>query len=107
MDAFLQLYRKSRPDDPRIHVNLGTLLIQQSRYADAEQSLAFEGALQQVLERDFAHKLDRRERRFLLGLTRSLLDNGGEVHEVGITLLMLTPVPFVNVNETGMGLPAR
>nr|WP_244887911.1 DUF3375 domain-containing protein [Ectothiorhodospira mobilis] len=49
---------------------------------DSEQSLAFEEALDRVLSREFAHRLDRRERRFLLQLTRVLLDNGGEVHKV-------------------------
>lgn len=49
---------------------------------DPEQTLEFEAALEQVLARDFAHQLDRRERRFLMQLTRLLLDNGGEVHEV-------------------------
>ena len=49
---------------------------------DPEQTLEFEGALDQVLSRDFAQHLGRRERRFLMQLTRVLLDNGGEVHEV-------------------------
>ncbi len=49
---------------------------------DPEQTLAFETALDQVLSREFARSLDRRERRFLMQLTRLLLDNGGEVHEV-------------------------
>ncbi|MGD8308813.1 MAG: DUF3375 domain-containing protein [Chromatiales bacterium] len=49
---------------------------------DPEQTLSFESALDQVLARDFAHGLDRRERRFLMQLTRRLLDSGGEVHEV-------------------------
>jgi hypothetical protein len=49
---------------------------------DPEQTLDFEAALEQVLTRDFARRLDRRERRFLMQVTRVLLDNGGEVHEV-------------------------
>jgi len=49
---------------------------------DPERSLAFEEALDTVLGREFAQQLEVRERRFLLRLTRALLDNGGEVHEV-------------------------
>jgi len=49
---------------------------------DPEQTLEFEMALDQVLSRNFARRLERRERRFLMQLTRLLLDNGGEVHEV-------------------------
>ncbi len=49
---------------------------------DPEQTLEFEEALERVFSREFTHKLTRRERRFLMQLTRSLLDNGGEVHEV-------------------------
>ncbi|HET7570146.1 MAG TPA: DUF3375 domain-containing protein [Gammaproteobacteria bacterium] len=49
---------------------------------DPEQTLAVESALEQVLSRDFAHRLSRAERRFLRQLTRSLLDRGGDVHEV-------------------------
>lgn len=49
---------------------------------DPEQSLAFEEALERVLSREFARELDVGERRFLLQLTRSLLDNGAEVHDV-------------------------
>ncbi|HET8552770.1 MAG TPA: DUF3375 domain-containing protein [Gammaproteobacteria bacterium] len=49
---------------------------------DPEQTLEFESALEQVLARDFARNLSRAERRFLLQLIRSLLDSGGEVHEV-------------------------
>lgn len=49
---------------------------------DPEQSLEFESALDRVLSREFAWKLERRERLFLVQLTRLLLDNGGEVHEV-------------------------
>jgi hypothetical protein len=49
---------------------------------DPEQSAAVDSALEQVLEREFSRSLSRQERRFLLGLTRQLLDRGGEVHEV-------------------------
>jgi len=49
---------------------------------DPEQSAAYEDALEQVMQRDFSRMLERDERRFLLGLTRRLLDRGGEVHEV-------------------------
>ncbi len=49
---------------------------------DPEQSVALENALEDVLSRDFSRELSRRERRFLLQLTRLLLERGGEVHEV-------------------------
>ena len=49
---------------------------------DPEQTLDFEAALERVLARNFARRLDRNERRFLMQVTRVLLDNGGEVHEV-------------------------
>ncbi len=49
---------------------------------DPEQTLAFEEALDRVLSREFARQLAPPERRFLLQLTRGLLDNGGEVHDV-------------------------
>jgi hypothetical protein len=49
---------------------------------DPEQSATLEQALDQVLTREFAGRLDQRERRFLLRLTRSLLEQGGTVHEV-------------------------
>ena len=49
---------------------------------DPEQELAFEEALERVLSRGFARRLEPREKRFLLRLTRELLENGGEVHEV-------------------------
>ena len=49
---------------------------------DPEQALAFEFALERLLSREFINKLERRERRFLVQLTRLLLDNGGLVHEV-------------------------
>lgn len=49
---------------------------------DPAQSAALDGALDQVLAREFAGQLQSRERRFLLGLTRTLLAQGGMVHEV-------------------------
>lgn len=49
---------------------------------DAEQSGQLEAAVDAVTGRDFARKLDRRERSFLLHLTRTLLDRGGHVHDV-------------------------
>src|SRR5690606_30100645 len=49
---------------------------------DPEQSAILEAALDQLLSRDFVHQLDRDECRFLVRMTRLLLDNGGEVHEV-------------------------
>jgi len=49
---------------------------------DAEQSGQLEAAVDAVTSRDFARRLDRRERSFLLHLTRTLLDRGGNVHDV-------------------------
>ena len=49
---------------------------------DPEQSMELEVALEQILSRDFSEQLDRRERRFLLQLTRILLERGEHVHEV-------------------------
>lgn len=49
---------------------------------DPEQSAALDSSLDQVLERPFAAKLESNERRFLLRLTRILLDEGGHVHDV-------------------------
>ncbi|RME05396.1 MAG: DUF3375 domain-containing protein [Anaerolineae bacterium] len=49
---------------------------------DPEKSSEFEEALERVLSRDFSHKLEPTERRFLLRLTGTLLDNGAEVHDV-------------------------
>lgn len=49
---------------------------------DAEQSSQLETAVDAVASRAFARKLDRRERGFLLHLTRILLDRGGHVHDV-------------------------
>lgn len=49
---------------------------------DAEQSGQLEAAIDAVTSRDFARRLGRRERSFLLHLTRTLLDRGGHVHDV-------------------------
>lgn len=49
---------------------------------DPEQSATLEQALDQLMERDFVARLDTQERRFLLRLTRNLLEQGGMVHEV-------------------------
>jgi len=49
---------------------------------DPEQNASLDQALEQVISRDFVQKLKLHERRFLLNLTRSLLDQGGMVHEV-------------------------
>ena len=49
---------------------------------DPEQSATFDGALDQVMSRGFAGQLQAKERRFLHGLTRTLLEQGGMVHEV-------------------------
>lgn len=49
---------------------------------DAEQSGQLESAVDAVASRGFARRLDRRERGFLLHLTRILLDRGGQVHDV-------------------------
>ncbi|AKK66109.1 DUF3375 domain-containing protein [Xanthomonas translucens] len=49
---------------------------------DAEQSAQLDAALETVLARSFARKLDRRERGFLRGLTGTMLERGGQVHDV-------------------------
>ncbi|MBB4131754.1 MULTISPECIES: DUF3375 domain-containing protein [unclassified Xanthomonas] len=49
---------------------------------DAEQSAQLDAALETVLARAFARKLDRRERSFLRGLTGTMLERGGQVHDV-------------------------
>ncbi|MBS0591764.1 MAG: DUF3375 domain-containing protein [Proteobacteria bacterium] len=49
---------------------------------DSERSAQLDAALDAVLSRTFAQVLAREERGFLRGLTRVLLDRGGEVHEV-------------------------
>ncbi|MCD7100167.1 DUF3375 domain-containing protein [Stenotrophomonas sp. MMGLT7] len=49
---------------------------------DAEQSAQLDAALETVLARGFARRLDRRERGFLRGLTATMLERGGQVHDV-------------------------
>ncbi|UUZ51760.1 DUF3375 domain-containing protein [Massilia sp. B-10] len=49
---------------------------------DPEQSATLEHALEQLMSRDFVASLDVQERRFLLRLTRTLLEQGGAVHDV-------------------------
>ena len=49
---------------------------------DPEQSSTLEEALDQVMSRGFADQLDSHDRRFMLRLTRTLLEQGGMVHEV-------------------------
>ncbi|MEO8591740.1 MAG: DUF3375 domain-containing protein [Candidatus Solibacter sp.] len=49
---------------------------------DLEQSSTLDDALDQVLSRGFAGQLQAKERRFLLTLTRTLLTQGGMVHDV-------------------------
>lgn len=49
---------------------------------DPQQSGELEAALEAVLDRDFAAHLSRRERGELSGLTGTLLERGGEVHDV-------------------------
>jgi hypothetical protein len=49
---------------------------------DPEQAAMLEESLDNVMSREFVSVLDMRERRFLLRLTRNLLEQGGAVHEV-------------------------
>jgi hypothetical protein len=49
---------------------------------DPEQSATLESALSEIIGRPFAQGLEGRERRFLLRLTRLLLDEGSSVHDV-------------------------
>ncbi|WP_423841730.1 DUF3375 domain-containing protein [Xanthomonas citri] len=49
---------------------------------DTQQSSQLDQALDALLARGFARKLERRERAFLRGLTGTLLERGGEVHTV-------------------------
>ncbi len=49
---------------------------------DPEQAVLLEESLDSVMSRGFVGELDMRERRFLLRLTRNLLEQGGVVHEV-------------------------
>lgn len=49
---------------------------------DIEQSAQLDVALEAVLTRGFARRLERHERQFLRGLTRVMLERGGHVHDV-------------------------
>lgn len=49
---------------------------------DPEQAATLEQALDSIMSREFVADLAVKERRFLLRLTRTLLDQGGAVHEV-------------------------
>lgn len=49
---------------------------------DPEQSATLEQALDQLMTREFVSQLDSKERKFLLRLTRTLLEQGGMVHDV-------------------------
>ncbi|WP_373989478.1 DUF3375 domain-containing protein [Duganella sp. BuS-21] len=49
---------------------------------DPEQSATLEQALDQLMTREFVAHLDSKERKFLLRLTRTLLEQGGAVHDV-------------------------
>lgn len=49
---------------------------------DIEQSMQLDAALEAVLARGFARRLERHERQFLRGLTRVMLERGGHVHDV-------------------------
>lgn len=49
---------------------------------DHEQAATFELAVDNVMSRKFVTELNPKERRFLLGLTATLLEQGGMVHEV-------------------------
>jgi hypothetical protein len=49
---------------------------------DPEQTATLEQALENILSRDFMSHLDTGDRRFLLRMTRNLLEQGGAVHDV-------------------------
>lgn len=49
---------------------------------DVEQSAQLDAALESVLSRGFARRLQRHERQFLRGLTGIMLERGGHVHDV-------------------------
>ena len=49
---------------------------------DPEQTATLEDALDSLLKREFTDQLDNKDRRFLLRMTRNLLEQGGAVHEV-------------------------
>lgn len=48
---------------------------------DPELSMELENALERLFSREFMQKLDRKERRFLSGMTKLLLERGGNVHD--------------------------
>jgi hypothetical protein len=48
---------------------------------DPEQAATLDQALDSVMSREFTGQLEAKERRFLLRLTRTLLEQGGVVHE--------------------------
>jgi hypothetical protein len=49
---------------------------------DPEQAAIFDQALDSVMSREFVTQLDVKDRRFLRRMTRSLLEQGGAVHDV-------------------------
>lgn len=49
---------------------------------DPEQAATLDQALDSLMSREFVARLDAKDRRFLLRLTRTLLEQGGMVHEV-------------------------
>jgi hypothetical protein len=49
---------------------------------DPEQAATLDQALDNVMSRGFVTQLDAKDRRFLLRMTRNLLEQGGTVHEV-------------------------
>jgi hypothetical protein len=49
---------------------------------DPEQAATLDQAIESLMSREFVAQLDAKERRFLLRLTRTLLEQGGMVHEV-------------------------
>jgi hypothetical protein len=49
---------------------------------DPQQATTFDQALDNVMSREFVGQLQAKERRFLLRLTRTFLEQGGMVHEV-------------------------
>jgi len=49
---------------------------------DPEQAATLDQALDSVMSRQFVAQLDAKDRRFLLRMTRNLLEQGGAVHEV-------------------------
>lgn len=49
---------------------------------DMEQSARLDAALESVLSRNFAKKLQRHERQFLRGFTGVMMERGGHVHDV-------------------------